>query len=176
MSPYDEVTGSRDFIRAYFPKIIFLSGSPAYKSNGSIILGTAEGGKKITLFNVDALNPKPRSTPARTTSRRSTTSSGTSSTRPSLTPPISRRFPARNVQDQCFEIYKTTESALQKGFISPYASKPTAGFRGTHRPYVNRSAEEWEEMLTTAGDTGRPKIEEIRNRLQLHEKAPGTST
>lgn len=25
--------------------------------------------------------------------------------------------------------------------------------------YVNRSAEEWEEMLTTAGDTGRPKIE-----------------
>ena len=49
------MTGSRDFIRAYFPKIIFLSGSPAYKSNGSIILGTAEGGKKITLFNVDAL-------------------------------------------------------------------------------------------------------------------------
>ena len=55
LEPYDEVTGSRDFIRAYFPKIIFLTGSPAYKSNGSIILGTAEGGKKITLFNVDAL-------------------------------------------------------------------------------------------------------------------------
>ena len=38
LEPYDEVTGSRDFIRAYFPKIIFLTGSPAYKSNGSIIL------------------------------------------------------------------------------------------------------------------------------------------
>ena len=47
LEPYDEVTGSRDFIRAYFPKIIFLTGSPAYKSNGSIILGTAEGGKYL---------------------------------------------------------------------------------------------------------------------------------
>lgn len=26
LEPYDEVTGSRDFIRAYFPKIIFLTG------------------------------------------------------------------------------------------------------------------------------------------------------
>lgn len=64
------------------------------------------------------------------------------------------------VQDQCFEIYKTTESALQKGFISPYASKADGeDFVELIALYVNRSAEEWEEMLTTAGDTGRPKIE-----------------
>ena len=64
------------------------------------------------------------------------------------------------VQDQCFEIYKTTESALQKGFISPYASKADSeDFVELIALYVNRSAEEWEEMLTTAGDTGRPKIE-----------------
>ena len=55
---YDVATGSTAFIRSYFPKIIFLSGSPAYKNNGSMILGTAEGGKKITLFNVDALDVK----------------------------------------------------------------------------------------------------------------------
>ena len=35
---YDIATGSTEFIRSYFPKIIFLSGSPAYKTNGSIIL------------------------------------------------------------------------------------------------------------------------------------------
>ena len=94
-------------------------------------------------------------------SRRSTTNSDISSIRRNLTPPISRRFPGPDyVQDQCFEIYKTTESALQKGFIAPYASKADGeDFVELIALYVNRSAEEWEEMLTTAGDTGRPKIE-----------------
>ena len=82
LEPYDEVTGSRDFIRAYFPKIIFLTGSPAYKSNGSIILGTAEGGKKITLFNVDALQ---------------IASIDASTNRPSPIPPTSRRSPERSM-------------------------------------------------------------------------------
>jgi substrate import-associated zinc metallohydrolase lipoprotein len=93
LEPYDEVTGSRDFIRAYFPKIIFLTGSPAYKSNGSIILGTAEGGKKITLFNVDAL----QIATIDASTNYFKTISGTSSTRPSPIPPTSRRSPERSM-------------------------------------------------------------------------------
>ena len=66
----------------------------------------------------------------------------------------------RGLLDQMLRGYKTTESALQKGFISPYASKADSeDFVELIALYVNRSAEEWEEMLTTAGDTGRPKIE-----------------
>lgn len=36
--------------------MIHLIGSPAY-DNGKITLGTAEGGLKVTLYNINALNP-----------------------------------------------------------------------------------------------------------------------
>ena len=35
LQAYDEITGSRDFIRANFPKDLFFVGSPAYNNNGS---------------------------------------------------------------------------------------------------------------------------------------------
>ena len=41
LQAYDEVTGSRDFITSYFPKMVFLVGSPAYNNNGEVVLGTA---------------------------------------------------------------------------------------------------------------------------------------
>jgi hypothetical protein len=46
---------SRDFVCSYCPKMIFLVGSPAY-DQGQITLGTAEGGIKVTLYNVNSLN------------------------------------------------------------------------------------------------------------------------
>ena len=64
------------------------------------------------------------------------------------------------MQDQCFEIYTSDEMALKDGFISAYASKADSeDFVELISLYVNRSAEEWEEMLTTAGSSGREKIE-----------------
>ena len=52
---YNEV-GGVDFTRAYFPKEFFLIGEWEYKNNGSYILGTAEGGKKILLSGMNHLN------------------------------------------------------------------------------------------------------------------------
>lgn len=51
---YDEIAGI-DFTRAYFPKMFFLIGTWEYKNNGSIVLGTAEAGKKIMLSGVNEL-------------------------------------------------------------------------------------------------------------------------
>lgn len=53
---YSEVVGER-FVRQYFPKIFQVIGSAAWLSNGSRVLGEAEGGRKITLFEVNELNP-----------------------------------------------------------------------------------------------------------------------
>lgn len=55
LESYEAVVG-KDFIRTYCPKIMHLVGSPAYNDNGSIVLGTAEGGMKITLYNVNNLD------------------------------------------------------------------------------------------------------------------------
>ena len=51
---YDEVAGI-DFTRGYFPKMFFLIGEWEYRNNGTYILGTAEGGKKILLSGINYL-------------------------------------------------------------------------------------------------------------------------
>ena len=51
---YDEVAGV-DFTKAYFPKMFFLIGEWEYRNNGTMVLGTAEGGKKILLSGVNNL-------------------------------------------------------------------------------------------------------------------------
>ena len=55
LESYEELMG-RDFIRTYAPKILNLIGSVAYDSGGGVVLGTAEGGMKIVLYNVNNLN------------------------------------------------------------------------------------------------------------------------
>lgn len=53
---YDEVTGSPSFLRQYVPKTLHLIGSPAFEDNGTMVVGTAEGGMKVTLYNVNDLD------------------------------------------------------------------------------------------------------------------------
>lgn len=48
LESYDEV-GGIEFTRTYFPKLIFTIGEWEYDNNGTFILGTAEGGRKILL-------------------------------------------------------------------------------------------------------------------------------
>ena len=51
---YAEAVGP-DFIKENVPRVIHLIGSPAFNSNGTIVLGTAEGGQKVTLYTVNSL-------------------------------------------------------------------------------------------------------------------------
>lgn len=54
LESYEELKGDA-FIRTYCPKILNFIGSVAYQS-GSVVLGTAEGGRKITLYNVNSID------------------------------------------------------------------------------------------------------------------------
>lgn len=53
---YDEVAGVQ-FTRQYAPKVIHVLGSWQWNSNGTITLGYAEGGLKVTLVGGNSLNP-----------------------------------------------------------------------------------------------------------------------
>lgn len=55
LEAYDEVAGV-DFTRAYFPKMIFTIGQWEFQNNGTFILGTAEGGRKILLTGINDLD------------------------------------------------------------------------------------------------------------------------
>ena len=52
---YNEVAGI-EFTRSYFPKMFYLIGTWEYENNGTIKLGTAEGGKKIVLMGLNFLD------------------------------------------------------------------------------------------------------------------------
>lgn len=52
---YDEVAGLA-FMRSYAPRVIALIGSSGWNGDGSILLGTAEGGLKVVLYSSNHLN------------------------------------------------------------------------------------------------------------------------
>ena len=54
---YEEVTGSKEFVKTYGPRILMLVGSPAINpQSGTIVVGLAEGGIKVTLLHVNSMN------------------------------------------------------------------------------------------------------------------------
>ena len=55
LESYDEV-GGKLFTKRFVPRVIHLIGSPAYENNGTMVLGTAEGGLKVTLYMVNQID------------------------------------------------------------------------------------------------------------------------
>ena len=53
---YDEATGRLDFMRKASPRQLFIVGSASWNGDGTITLGTAEGGLKVTLYQANWLN------------------------------------------------------------------------------------------------------------------------
>ncbi|PXX95018.1 hypothetical protein DF185_22735 [Marinifilum breve] len=47
------VGGNPEFMYKFMPKLLVLIGSPQYNADGTTTLGLAEGGKKVTIFNVN---------------------------------------------------------------------------------------------------------------------------
>lgn len=57
IEPYELEAGAT-FIKTLSPKQFVLVGSPQFNTNGTIVLGTAEGGRKIVLFKVNDFDKK----------------------------------------------------------------------------------------------------------------------
>ncbi|WP_432712072.1 zinc-binding metallopeptidase [Pedobacter sp.] len=55
IKPY-EATGGATFIKKYSPKQFILAGSAEYNTDGTITLGTAEGGRKIVLYVINTFD------------------------------------------------------------------------------------------------------------------------
>lgn len=53
IDPYIAETGSEVFIKQFSPKQLIMLGSVQYEANQTALLGTAEGGKSITFFDIN---------------------------------------------------------------------------------------------------------------------------
>lgn len=158
---YDEVTGSTEFIRSYFPKMIHFVGSPAYRNNGTMILGTAEGGLMITLYNVNDIDVTDVSALNYYYFK---TIHHEFAHILHQTKPYSTDFNEISggdyVKDSWNTTYSSENESLPYGFISPYSSSAVdEDFVELISIYVTNTAEEWENKMKKAGTNGRTTLE-----------------
>jgi len=177
LEPYDEVTGSKAFMAKYFPKMLNYIGSPAYNNNGTMIIGTAEGGKKITMFNLNAL-PANATDPGYLRRMYFHTVHHEFGHILHQTKPYSPSFTeisgAGYVQDSWNVEYPANDlaSALQDGFISQYASKDSnEDFVENIAFYITLSPAEWNARITAGGAQGgailQQKIDLVKNYMDV---------
>ena len=164
LNVYDEVTGSKEFIRDYFPKMIHLVGSPAYKNNGDMILGTAEGGLKITLYNVNNINVLNVADLNyyyfKTIHHEFAHILHQTRPYPTAFNEISGSEYVKDSWSSAWGSGSAADAAaLKAGFITPYASSAVdEDFVELIATYVTNTEATWAARLKTAGTTGAPII------------------
>ena len=131
IDPYLEIPNGKDFFEAYVPAEIIFLGGLIYRSDGTVILGTADAGARITFTNVNAVNPEDedwRELQLQTVYHE-------------FAHTVHQRFKLPNTFESIaaagytgpgswFNL--TDEEALERGFVSPYAtSSPNEDFAET---------------------------------------------
>lgn len=161
LESYDEVAGI-DFTRNYFPKMIFTIGEWEYRNNGTIILGTAESGKKILLTGVNYLDTY-KSSPAALNHYYFKTIHHEFTHILNQTKEYSAEFKlitgnsyvADSWSKEPFDV-----GYLERGFISAYAQhSDTEDFAEMMSLYVTNSKELWDEWMAEAGENGAPLLQ-----------------
>lgn len=177
---------SADFMKTYTPRIIQLTGSYKWNSNGSQVMGTAEGGLKIMFYGVNELdidNPRINTT---------------------------NPYESRNVKpidmnywffhtmhhefchiltqtkdyDTSFRsisaaTYHSTDwinledkKVAKEGFVSAYGSSEyNEDFAEIYATYVTNSPEGWERIITQAGSGGAAIINQKLDLMKKYFKS-----
>lgn len=160
--PYDEVTGSKAFIKRYFPKLINFIGEAAYRNNGTKVLGTAEGARKITLYEVNRLNATTGVNADFLTDSYFHTIHHEFQHILNQTTDFPTSFSAISGNAYVDDVWNTQYpnnatgigAALAAGFISPYASSSAKeDFAELYSFYVTLSATQFNAMLNATGST-----------------------
>ncbi|WP_314948947.1 putative zinc-binding metallopeptidase [Hoylesella shahii] len=171
---YAECVGP-NFVKANVPRIIHLIGSPAFNSGqGTMVLGTAEGGLVITLYMVNNLTDKMLTDYATVNDYYFHTMHH------EFTHILNQKIPYdENFQHISEGNYvsgdwyqKRTSAANKKGFVTPYAmSEPLEDFAEMLSVYVTTSPSGWQKIMDTAGTTGAPFIQAKLDVVRAYMKA-----
>ena len=156
---YDEVAGI-DFTRRYFPKMFFLMGEWEYKNNGTMILGTAESGRKIKLAGINYLPTYARD-PGQLNHYYLKTIHHEFTHILNQTKDFPVKFSQVTPESYVTDSWNDTDSDyLRRGFISKYSQhSDREDFAEMMSMYITNSPERWESWLNTAGDSGRSSLE-----------------
>jgi len=162
LEPYDEITGSKEFIKMNFPKMLNFIGSGAYNNNGTFILGTAEGGRKITMFLVNEIAENAEDIRFLNEFFFKTIHHEFGHILNQNKPyAVSFRIisEGKYIQDSWNSNWASEAAAISAGFISPYASKAhTEDFVEILSTYITNSNTEWTNILNRGSAAGRDII------------------
>ena len=168
---YDEVAGIT-FTRTYFPKMFFLTGEWEYRNNGTIILGTAEGGKKIFLAGVNLL-PQYMKTAEDLNHYYIKTihHEFTHILNQNIDYPIDfAMITGTGYVADSWSDYPYNQQYLQNGFISDYAQHSDGeDFAEMVSEYVTHDQTWWDEQIAKAGDKGsliNAKLDIVKSYMQ----------
>ncbi len=172
LESYDEVAGI-GFLRQYVPKQIFMIGSAAYDADTqTVMLGTAEGGMKVLLYDVNNINDY-LAHPERLNAgyfhvMHHEFSHVLHQTKP-YSPDFEKITEGEYIGAQWSETADT--EAHKKGYVTSYAmDQPDEDFAETISCYITNDAAWWEALLQDAGEEGAAlitrKFEMVKNYLQ----------
>ena len=169
---YNEVAGS-DFTCSYFPKMFYTVGEWEYKNNGTFVLGSAEGGRKIFLAGLNYL-PESVNNPEQLNNYYFKTIHHEFTHILNQTKPIPASFQTVTysgyVSDMWSEKPYNTEY-LNNGFISNYAQHSyTEDFAEMVSIYVTNPPSYWENTVKKANPDAQAaiaqKLDIVRNYLE----------
>ncbi|UIR56265.1 putative zinc-binding metallopeptidase [Sphingobacterium sp. SRCM116780] len=162
LEPYNDLTGSKEFIRKYFPKLLNYIGSVAVRNNGTVVLGTAENGAKMSLYNLLDLNAETGQDKDYLNYYYFKTVHHEFQHILNQTKPFPSDFRAITgltyVDDAWNTVYPNSAAgnanAISAGYISPYASKAAEeDFAELYSFYITRSQADFNAMLNIPGAT-----------------------
>lgn len=169
---YNEVIG-QDFLKASVPRVITLIGSPAYNNNGTMVLGTAEGGYKVTLYMVNSLSDELLANYDALSEYYFTTMHHEFTHILTQKKPYTAEFQLVSESDYVSGDWDKIDDAVawQSGFVSNYAmSEANEDFAETMAQYVTRSDELWNAILEVAGTDGAAIINKKLNMVRSYMK------
>ena len=152
LDAYEEVAADGlNFVRANAPRVLLFVGSAEW-NNGTIRLGTAEGGLKITITDINNLIPKEIVNQYYFNTIHHEFAHILQQTkeypREFQTVSVGNYMPAQWYN-------RTDEEAALLGFVSNYAgSQPDEDFVETLSRYITMTATQWQAKLNEAGNNG----------------------
>lgn len=150
---YAEVLGD-EFLKLYVPRIIQAVGTPGYTRQRTEVIGSAEGGYKVTLSKINALTEE--------TLRDYSTMTGFyfHTMHHEFTHILNQKKPYNTAFDQVTKsgyvsgnwINVSEREAHRAGFVSPYAMMNGAeDFAEMFSFYVTYTPQQWQRILDNAG-------------------------
>lgn len=175
LGSYEELMNDDgEFIKTYCPKVITLIGSKAYNPDShSVVLGTAEGGLKVVLYNVNELDAEnPDVEVLNEWYFKTMHHEFAHILHQTIDYPVEYNEITMGKYTGPSWINLSEKEALELGFISNYAStEPQEDFVEIIANYVTHNAQWWKERMDMSGD-GK---EALQQKLEIVKEYLSTS-